>query len=580
MGRKKETGFTLIELLVTIALMLTLLGIAIVSYINVSNNKKKEAWEEVKKQIEVAALEYFNSNEYFFEGLAPGASGQITLGKLVDEDYINRVVDPRDGEALDRCNYVKVTKKDNGYDTLYVDEVLDAETCSNNDNMIVISEPGGPKISAATECEKSSENNPWCISDAKVKLKIETDNNGPIENIDSSDSGTLCDLNKEDEIFYCNKEGTSNLSVIVTNKAGKSAKWTGDIKIDKTAPKIEGVSLRSAEGNYNSNKVFGSFKIEDTTSGIHTVESNIPNKNGETDWFLNGDNRWEIKDYTGYAADTLDGSKITLKITAYDVAGNKSVAQDDEEYTIYKQCSKTKETTSYSNWSACSKSCGGGTQSRTKTVVEKDYYKNDIECRSASSKESRECNTQPCLSLTKISGVDSTYCSLRNPWGYSTKKYNESITGNNCRDTNSNPRIKFSNISGSISGTKATIKVTLDIYSTNWEMLATSSNNNNARNICIVSSNKFSSGKCISNSVEIKSKSGKWNSNQHVLSGKTVTLTVNNVDDYNNLAFRVYSPGKGVNANPTCTHSSGYNCKTSTGSPFIFQSDYFFKVNK
>ena len=160
------------------------------------------------------------------------------------------------------------------------------------------------------------------------------------------------------------------------------------------------------------------------------------------------------------------------------------------------------------------------------------------------------------------------------------KKYNESITGNNCRDTNSNPRIKFSNISGSISGTKATIKVTLDIYSTNWEMLATSSNNNNARNICIVSSNKFSSGKCISNSVEIKSKSGKWNSNQHVLSGKTVTLTVNNVDDYNNLAFRVYSPGKGVNANPTCTHSSGYNCKTSTGSPFIFQSDYFFKVNK
>ena len=53
---KKKNGFTLIELLVVIALMLSILGIAVVSLINTSNKKKKESWEQVKGQIETAAV--------------------------------------------------------------------------------------------------------------------------------------------------------------------------------------------------------------------------------------------------------------------------------------------------------------------------------------------------------------------------------------------------------------------------------------------------------------------------------------------------------------------------------------------
>lgn len=78
---KNNCGFTLIELLVTIALMLTILGIAIVSFISVSDRKKEEAWQQVISQIEVAAKEYFVSNEYLFEGLTEGSSGSITVGK-------------------------------------------------------------------------------------------------------------------------------------------------------------------------------------------------------------------------------------------------------------------------------------------------------------------------------------------------------------------------------------------------------------------------------------------------------------------------------------------------------------------
>ena len=60
---KNKKGFTLIELLVVIALMLSILGISIISLVNVSKNKKKEAFKNVKSQIETAAVEYFNANE-------------------------------------------------------------------------------------------------------------------------------------------------------------------------------------------------------------------------------------------------------------------------------------------------------------------------------------------------------------------------------------------------------------------------------------------------------------------------------------------------------------------------------------
>ena len=95
--RKNKNGFTLIELLVTIVLMLTILGIAIVSFISISDRKKQEAWQQVISQIETAAKEYFVSNEYMFEGLSNEVTGEISVGKLVQEDYLNQVTNPVTG---------------------------------------------------------------------------------------------------------------------------------------------------------------------------------------------------------------------------------------------------------------------------------------------------------------------------------------------------------------------------------------------------------------------------------------------------------------------------------------------------
>lgn len=572
---KSKKGFTLVELLVVIALMLTILGIAIVSFINVSNNKKEEAWKQVKKQIEAGALEYFNANEYLFEGLSSESFGNITVGKLVAENYLNKVTDPRDGKAVDECSYVKVTRGNNGYKASYTTEVLNEETCNNNDSIIIITEPGAPSLSPVINCTKGNSN--WCVSDAKIDLNISTNNNGKITEVSKTEeNNSLCSLSDDKNTLDCNKEGSTTINVVVTNASGKTVKWIGGVKIDKTSPSISNVSLKSQK-SYNSNLVYGSFKVKDTISGINYVTSNVPNNNGETTWFRNGSKEWGMNKYSGKAANSLNGSSVKMKIAAEDVAGNYN-EQYSNDYKIYKECSSTTTSTSNGSWSSCSRTCGGGTRKRTVTTMKKDVYTNKT-CSTSTKTETQNCNTQSCLTITKISGVDSTYCSLRNPWGYSNKRYNETITKNNCRDTSSNPRVLFSNISGTISGTSANISVTLDIYSTSWEMLATSSNNDNARYICVTNSNKFSSGKCVSNSVQIKSKSSKWSANSHVLDGKKVTLTINNVDDYSNLAFKIYSPGKGENANPTCTHSSGYNCKTSTGSPFIFQSAYIFKIN-
>lgn len=580
--RIKKKGFTLIELLVVIILMLSLLGIAIVSYINISNNKKEEAWKMVKKQIEEAAKEYFISNEYLYENMDYGATGFISVGKLVDEDYLSKVVNPKTNKAISYCALVKITKKENGYDSSFDESTIDNDiTSCDYKNLVWVSEVGAPsaKITYIYN-EKEYDTKPkWFNanhSNPKIKVEGITNGNGKIDRIIIGDKTVIDE--KYNIYDITNETSNQTLNVEVINKSGK--KYITQVSYSRDITEPTGEVKISPSTTWNSKKVNLSFSASDNLSGLNSVKLNndIDVFNGkikEKTWSRDSFSYTLSGDYSGNQVKSVD-------ITITDEAGNARTVTSNS-YTLYTNC-QSGNMVYDGDWynkkgAKCSKTCGTGyiTQERKR----KDKNSGDscaVDTRNA------KCNTQSCTttkkySISKISGVDSKYCSLRNPWGYSTKKYNESITKNNCRNTNSNPRVEFSNISASISGTTATIKVTLNIYSTSWEMLGTSSNSNNARSICITNGNKFSTSKCISNLVQIKSKSSTWKSYSHVLTNKTVTLTVNNINKYDKLAFKIYSPGKGVNANPTCTHSSGYNCKTSTGSPFIFQSAYLLKVS-
>ena len=633
MNNKK--GFTLIELLVVIALMLSILIISIVSFVNTSNRKKKDAWNEIKKEIETAAVEYFNTNEYLFEDLT-NSTAYISVGKLVDEDYINSVSNPVTGKKIDYCSLVSVIKNKDKLTASY-DEVTSNEKCNSN-YMLYIEELGGPKGTIKYYKEDNeiatTNNNGWFnISSLgenkkiKICIKADTNNNGPI--ISASISGNKATKDENGE-FCIDKEedGIHNLEASLVNASGK--RWKQAFSVKKDTQKPEGIiNAFSNSKSYNSNVTNINVNVKDNLKRFSKIIINNKSYSNFTDEGVKDGYDKVLTQNNFKLSNSLDGKTYQINAKIYDEAGNEGKA--NKKYKVYLDCQESNlETTGswYNKKGAtcsnkcggtidqeintrdknsknvcsqkktrkancgglklaktvlkdcgeCSKTCGGG----TKTCKKYNYYVSTIdESKSCGKKEvgtrSKSCNTNSCVSISKIS-ADTTYCSLRNPWGYSKKKYNEEIKGNNCRDTSNNPRIILSNIKASLSGKKATINVTLDIYSTSWEMLATSSNSNNARKICVADSDKFSASDCVSNSVEIKSKSSTWNSYSHVLDSKTVTLTISDVSKYSKLSLIVYSPGHGVKHNPTCTHSSGYNCVSSTGAPFIFQSAYLFEV--
>ena len=130
---KKKNGFTLVELLVTIALMLMVLGIAIVSIIKISDAKKEESYRLVKDQIITAAEQYFSTNSYYFENLKPDNTIKVSLGRLVADDYLNVTSNPITGKALNKCSYVKVSKKSDKINYEYIENADDIDENGNCD---------------------------------------------------------------------------------------------------------------------------------------------------------------------------------------------------------------------------------------------------------------------------------------------------------------------------------------------------------------------------------------------------------------------------------------------------------------
>lgn len=108
---KNKKGFTLIELLVVIVLMISILIISIISLVSISNRKKEEALESIINQIEVASENYFENNRYLYEDLTDDLTGTISVGKLVEEDYINKITNPVTNKNISYCAMVNVKRK-------------------------------------------------------------------------------------------------------------------------------------------------------------------------------------------------------------------------------------------------------------------------------------------------------------------------------------------------------------------------------------------------------------------------------------------------------------------------------------
>lgn len=249
---KKRNGFTLIELLVTIALMLSILGIAVVSLINISNKKKEEAWQQVKGQIETAATEYFTANEYLFEGISDEtADAYVAVGMLVKEDYLNKVTDPRSGKSVNYCTKIKVNKSGSKLTAEYSEDVEKVE--KNNEckgtYTVNIVEPGAPSINYKLTKENGTKANKntqtgWYNSD-RDSLGTDGNLNACVVLENTNKSGKIIETtiggnktNINNCITYKNDSGKhSNVEFTAKNTSGKIAKIiVSDINVDSVLP--------------------------------------------------------------------------------------------------------------------------------------------------------------------------------------------------------------------------------------------------------------------------------------------------------------------------------------------------------
>ena len=348
---RNKKGFTLVELLVTIALMLSILAIAIVSFIKISNKKKQESYDLVKEQIITAAEQYFNSNEYLFEGLVDGSYGIISVGKLVNEDYLNKVTNPVTGKLVNYCSQVEV-KKENGRYVSSFKEYEENDECDSNYS-ITIKEPGSPSIELSFykqgNVDKSitvSNSDEWFnISKLGengklgVKVTVDTQSNGKITEISkcSMDGKVSCtnynhvtnDSSFEDNDTFGSETNEKTVCYKVTNISGKSASKCVTAKVDTITPSV---TVTPTTSSWTNKDVTYNFEATDTLSSVSSLVS-YWNVGGLTDTNANSNTyKWNgssypsggsqtEKSFNGTGKFSAEGSR-RIKLKACDVAGN------------------------------------------------------------------------------------------------------------------------------------------------------------------------------------------------------------------------------------------------------------------
>lgn len=375
---RNKKGFTLIELLVVIALMLSILGIAIVSLVNTSNKKKEEAWRQVKSQIETAAEEYVNTNSYMFEGFESDVTGKISVGTLVNEDFLNKITNPKTGKSISSCTIINIGKSGNKY-TAKLDEntIYDSDTAScEKRSLITVTEPGAPTgtVKYYDSNNQQTSNNGWFNLEKlhgtmlRACIDANTNNNGPILNAMINGNDAVKDGNS-----YCiniNDGKYSKLKFTLTNSSGKS--WISYDSVYKdTVRPVGSIAIRQKD-LWASKDVLLDLTAGDDVSGISTFKIGSEYFNG-----VSGTTSWtRIGAPYQFQNVSYDGSTKSLAGIISDVAGN-TYNTNVATYTLYKSCmpSNIVDNGSWYNSGSCTTKCGGNGQRQLKNT--KDVNSND-----------------------------------------------------------------------------------------------------------------------------------------------------------------------------------------------------------
>ena len=409
--KSNEYGFTLVELLVTIAIMLSITVLAIVNIVGVSNRKKEEAWVSVKEEIETAASDYFKYNEYLFEKLGDGNNGgYITVGKLVSDDYLNKITDPRSGKAVSYCTKVMVTKNGRNMTSKVVEESIsnddDETACSDKYSITVSNAKNAPKIETDYDCIEKDDRieDGWCTNTSvPITAKAISVNGSSIKSFTYQDpvnvkvDGTSTSTSTaEIKCYIAEQMPTSGKITFVAESVdgGKTVKTVDNLKWDSVGPDAD-LNIVSSKTGYKSNSVRLSLTgVKDNASGFN--ENKIETLSNNVGFVSTGNATYQTAVFN--IAKTLNGEKKQLEVIIYDKAGNYSRLPSNN-YEIYKECTNKIADGSSTEKGKCSKSCGGGTYTE-KTVYKYKDANTGKSCTSEESSKTLACNTQACQELS------------------------------------------------------------------------------------------------------------------------------------------------------------------------------------
>lgn len=393
-SKSNNLGFTLVELIVVIALMISLLVIAIVSFVNISDSKKEESWELVKEQIETAAIDFFGANEYLFEGQeGQDVDGFVAVRRLVDDDYLGRVVDPRTGKTVDGCTYVEITRPagSSSIDATYIESDnpnIDSNiknSCDTKGQLVSTTVAGAPKISVdILKSDKKTvvdSTEGWLnyekLGGSTLYVRVTPKDNSSISEL--TVNGTKITAESDGKYYYQEtKEGKGLSANIVASNNGKSTNGSVNYNKDTVAPIFNINSVTSKNSKYNDNDANVNVTYNDDTSGVKSVTINDVEKTNVT-------STGATQSFAVTLGGSLDGENYPARGSAIDVAGNES-NEESKNYYVYKDCSnkstastlsgtcsnngyRTKKTTSTDNLTG--HSCGSATTTKEDCTVNK-----------------------------------------------------------------------------------------------------------------------------------------------------------------------------------------------------------------
>ena len=370
----KNKGFTLVEVIMVVVILGIIIGIAVPSYIAISNNIKTKNYEQKIDNIKAKALEY--ASDYNVENITIPVKVLIEEGYLAEENPDGndneKIMNPLGG-YLD-CRNINITREDDSYKV----EVIDSISCSTsglvNTSKILVDVYEYHDNQVGNKLGTNGNVN-WTNSD-KVILMANVSNVSGALNDSVWVHGTST-TNKSGKIAYSVNEvndPAEYANVIVVdalvfldteytfsiNTSNGYVSQKVSVKIDREIPTASAsVSSAWTKNNTKDVQLSGS---DGSGSGIDkfyvTTDTTKPDKNAFNRGYTNNDNQ----DYTKAELDVG-----TYYVYAIDKAGNISNGYQIEVSGIDKTGPVCKYAVGKTNWTQTDFTITYGCQNDTGT---------------------------------------------------------------------------------------------------------------------------------------------------------------------------------------------------------------------